>query len=406
MMKSSLDVNALIIGAGPVGATLALALAQAGLKSVIVDPCEPAHVLDKGFDGRTLAISHGSHLLFKALGIWEEMLPFAEPIKKIHISQANHLGYVHYDEKDSNNLAMGYIIENRYLRQILFKSIFNNHLIDCHIPGQVQSLKCHSFFQEAILDKQTSLKTPLVVAADGRNSTTRQQVGLKAHDWSYHQLALVGVLKTEYLHENIAFEHFLPTGPLALLPMQNDLCSFVWSVKKDYGEHLLTLSEQEFSQQLQTAFGDYLGKIELISQRWSYPLSGVFVPQLIAERLALIGDAAHVIHPVAGQGLNLGFRDAVTLAEVVVDAARVGIDIGSAQILERYQRWRRSDIVTLTGVTDLLIRSFSNDSKALGNLRMIGLRLANRLPGVKRFMTHHAMGLLGERPRLLQGFPL
>ncbi len=406
MMKSSLDVNTLIIGAGPVGATLALAFAQAGLKSVIVDPCEPAQVLDKGFDGRTLAISHGSHLIFKALGIWEEMLPFAEPIKKIHISQANHLGYVHYDEKDSNNLAMGYIIENRHLRQILFKSIFNNSLIECCIPDQVQSLKCHSFFQEAFLNKKTPLRMPLVVAADGRNSTTRQQVGLKAHDWSYHQLALVGVLKTEYLHENIAFEHFLPTGPLALLPMQNDLCSFVWSVKKDYGEHLLTLSEQEFSQQLQAAFGDYLGKIELISQRWSYPLSGVFVPQMISERLALIGDAAHVIHPVAGQGLNLGFRDAVTLAEVVVDAARVGIDIGSSQILERYQRWRRSDIVTLTGVTDLLIRSFSNDSKTLGNVRMIGLRLANRLPVVKRFMTQHAMGLLGERPRLLQGLPL
>ncbi len=406
MMKSSLDINTLIIGAGPVGATLALALAQAGLKSVIVDPCEPAQVLEKGFDGRTLAISHGSHLVFKALGIWEEMLSFAEPIKKIHISQANHIGYVHYDEKDSNNLAMGYIIETRYLRQILFKSIFSNPLIECHIPGQVQNLKCHSFFQEAVLKQQTTLRTPLVVAADGRNSTTRQEVGLKAHDWSYHQLALVGVLKTEYLHENIAFEHFLPTGPLALLPMQNNLCSFVWSVKKDYGEHLLTLSEQEFSQQLQTAFGDYLGKLELISQCWSYPLSGVFVPQLIAERLALVGDAAHVIHPVAGQGLNLGFRDAVTLAEVVVDAARVGIDIGSAQILERYQRWRRSDIVTLTGVTDLLIRSFSNDSKALGNLRMIGLRLANRLPVLKRLMTHHAMGLLGERPRLLQGLPL
>ncbi len=405
-MKSSLDINTLIIGAGPVGATLALALAQAGLKSVIVDPCEPAQVLEKGFDGRTLAISHGSHLVFKALGIWEEMLSFAEPIKKIHISQANHIGYVHYDEKDSNNLAMGYIIETRYLRQILFKSIFSNPLIECHIPGQVQNLKCHSFFQEAVLKQQTTLRTPLVVAADGRNSTTRQEVGLKAHDWSYHQLALVGVLKTEYLHENIAFEHFLPTGPLALLPMQNNLCSFVWSVKKDYGEHLLTLSEQEFSQQLQTAFGDYLGKLELISQCWSYPLSGVFVPQLIAERLALVGDAAHVIHPVAGQGLNLGFRDAVTLAEVVVDAARVGIDIGSAQILERYQRWRRSDIVTLTGVTDLLIRSFSNDSKALGNLRMIGLRLANRLPVLKRLMTHHAMGLLGERPRLLQGLPL
>lgn len=406
MMKNSLDVSTLIVGAGPVGATLALALAQAGVKSAIVDTCDPAQVIETAFDGRTLAISHGSHLIFKALGLWEEISAFVEPIKKIHISQANHLGYVHYDEKDSNGFAMGYIIENRHLRRILFKAIFNHPLIQCCIPDEVKSLNRQPFFIEATLEQQEKIKVPLVVAADGRNSITRQQAGLKAHAWSYHQLALVGMLKTEFPHENIAFEHFLPSGPLALLPMQNNLCSFVWSVDKQYGEHLLALPEQEFSAKLQTSFGDYLGKFELVSQRWSYPLGGVLVPQLIAERLALIGDAAHVIHPVAGQGLNLGFRDAVTLAEVLVDAARVGMDIGSAQILERYQRWRRFDVLTLTSVTDLLIRSFSNDSKLLGNLRMIGLRLTNRLPVLKQIMTQHAMGLLGEKPRLLQGLPL
>lgn len=406
MIKQSQDVSTLIVGAGPVGATFALALAQAGVKSAIIDTCDPAQVLEKGFDGRTLAISHGSHLIFKALGLWEEILPFVEPIKKIHISQANHLGYVHYDEKDSNGLPMGYIIENRHLRRILFNAIFNKPLITCRIPHQVKSLDRHPFFIEATLDHQEKLKVPLIVAADGRNSITRQESGLKAHAWSYHQMALVGVLKTEFPHENIAFEHFLPSGPLALLPMQNNLCSFVWSVDKQYGQHLSTLSDQEFSERLQASFGDYLGTLELMGQRWSYPLEGILVPQLIAERLALIGDAAHVIHPVAGQGLNLGFRDAVTLAEVLVDAARVGMDIGSAQVLERYQRWRRFDVLTLTGVTDLLIRSFSNDSKLLGKLRMVGLRLTERLPAVKRVMTQHAMGLLGEKPRLLRGLPL
>ncbi|AIL13306.1 hypothetical protein IM40_07055 [Candidatus Paracaedimonas acanthamoebae] len=406
MMNQPLDVSTLIVGAGPVGATLALALAQAGVKSAIVDTCDPAQVLKKEFDGRTIAISHGSHLIFKALGLWEELSSFVEPIKKIHISQANYLGYVHYDEKDSDGFAMGYIIENRHLRRILFKAIFNNPLINCRISNHVKSLDRQPFFIEATLEQQEKLKVPLVVAADGRNSITRQQAGLKAHAWSYQQIALVGVLKTEFPHENIAFEHFLPSGPLALLPMQNDLCSFVWSIDKQFGEHLLTLSEQEFSDQLRASFGDYLGKFELASQRWSYPLGGILVPQLIAERLALIGDAAHVIHPVAGQGLNLGFRDAVTLAEVLVDAARVGIDIGSAQVLERYQRWRRFDVLTLTSVTDLLVRSFSNDSKLIGNLRMIGLRLTHRLPVLKRVMTQHAMGLLGEKPRLLQGLPL
>lgn len=406
MMKKFLEISPLIIGAGPVGATLALALAQAGVKSTIIDTCDPDQVLKKDFDGRTFAISHGSHLIFKALGLWEDLSAFVEPIKKIHISQANHLGYVHYDEKDSGGWAMGYLIENRHLRQVLFKAIFDHPLIKCCIPHQVKELNRHPFFLEAILESEEKLKTSLVVAADGRNSLTRQQAGLKTHNWSYDQLALVGMLKTEFPHENIAFEHFLPSGPLALLPMQDNLCSFVWSVDKQYGEHLLTLSEQEFSNQLQASFGDYLGKFDLVSQRWSYPLGGTVVPQLVAERLALIGDAAHVIHPVAGQGLNLGFRDAVTLAEVIVDATRLGIDIGSAQILERYQRWRRFDILTLTGVTDLLIRSFSNESKLLGNLRMAGLRLTNRMPLLKRAMTHHAMGLLGEKPRLLQGLPL
>lgn len=406
MIKQPLDVSPLIVGAGPVGATLALALAQTGIKSTLVDPCNPEEVLAKDFDGRTIAISHGSHLIFKALGLWEEITPFVEPIKRIHISQANHIGYVHYDEQDSQGFAMGYIIENRHLRRILFNAIFNHPLITCCIPTHVTNLNRHPFFIEATLESQEQLKTPLVVAADGRHSNTRLQAGLKAHEWSYHQLALVGVLKTEFPHENIAFEHFLPSGPLALLPMPNNLCSFVWSVDKGYGDHLLTLTDQEFSTQLQTSFGDYLGKVDLISQRWPYPLGGTFVPQLIAERVALIGDAAHVIHPVAGQGLNLGFRDAVTLAEVLVDAARVGMDIGSPQILERYQRWRRFDVLTLTGVTDLLIRSFSNESKMMGTFRMMGLRITNRLPLLKRIMTQHAMGLLGKKPRLLKGLPL
>jgi 2-octaprenyl-6-methoxyphenol hydroxylase len=263
----------------------------------------------------------------------------------------------------------------------------------------------------------TRLGTRLVAAADGQNSPLRRAAGIRTVEWRYRQTGIVTTVAHERPHGGIAVEHFLPAGPFAILPMTDEpsadaahagrgRSSIVWTEHADLAPRLLALPDTEFAAELRARFGDFLGAIEPVGPRWSYPLALMQAERCVARRLALIGEAAHVIHPIAGQGLNIGIRDIAALAEIIIDARRLGLDIGDPALLERYERWRRSDALMLAAVTDGLNRLFSNTIPPVRLARDFGLAVVNRLPPLKRLLMQHAMGVLGDRPRLAKGEPL
>jgi 2-octaprenyl-6-methoxyphenol hydroxylase len=256
------------------------------------------------------------------------------------------------------------------------------------------------------LEDGERFRTRLVVAADGRNSPLRQAAGIGVVEWPYRQISIVTTVQHARPHGGVAVEHFLPAGPFAILPMTGNRSSIVWTEHADLAPQILALPEAEFAAELRTRFGDFLGAVEPVGPRFSYRLGLMQADRYIGTRLALLGEAAHVIHPIAGQGLNIGIRDIAALGEAVVDARRLGLDIGDDSVLERYQRWRRADALLLAGVTDGLNRLFSNKIPPVKLARDIGLSIVNRLPPVKRVLMRHAMGMLGERPRLARGEPL
>jgi len=255
----------------------------------------------------------------------------------------------------------------------------------------------------ATLGDATRIHARLVAAADGKDSPLRQAARIRTVEWRYKQTGIVTTVAHERPHAGIAVEHFLPAGPFAILPMTGNRSSIVWTEDAALAPHLVKLPDAEFAAELEARFGDFLGAIEPVGPRWSYSLSLMQAERYIGRRLALVGEAAHVIHPIAGQGLNVGIRDCAALAEAVIDARRLGLDIGDDAVLERYQRWRRFDAVLLAGVTDGLNRLFSNRIAPLKLLRDVGLAAVNRMPPLKRLLMQHAMGTLGSRPRLVRG---
>ena len=257
-----------------------------------------------------------------------------------------------------------------------------------------------------MLDDGRRLGCRLVAAADGKDSPLRRAAGIRAIEWRYPQTGIVTTVAHERPHRGIAVEHFLPAGPFAILPMTGDRSSIVWTEHAALAPLLLALPVAEFAAELRARFGDFLGAIAPVGPRWRYPLSLLLAERYVAGRLALVGEAAHVIHPIAGQGLNIGIRDVAALAELIVDRRRLGLDIGDDSVLERYDRWRRADALLLAGVTDGLNRLFSNTVGPLRLARDVGLAIVNRLPPLKRMLMRHAMGMFGDRPRLARGQPL
>jgi 2-octaprenyl-6-methoxyphenol hydroxylase len=257
-----------------------------------------------------------------------------------------------------------------------------------------------------VLTDGERLRARLIAAADGKDSPLRREAGIPAVEWRYKQTGIVTTVAHERSHAGIAVEHFLPAGPFAILPMTGNRSSIVWTEDAELAPRILELPEAEFAAELRARFGGFLGRIEPVGPRWAYPLALMQAERYVARRLALVGEAAHVIHPIAGQGLNIGIRDIAALAELIVDARRLGLDIGEETVLERYQRWRRADALLLAAVTDGLNRLFSNTIEPIRLARDFGLAVVNRVPPVKRFLMLHAMGLLGARPRLARGLPL
>jgi 2-octaprenyl-6-methoxyphenol hydroxylase len=406
--------DVLIVGGGFVGMTLAAALTEAGLTSAVVDR-EPAKKhLDERADGRASAIAYGSAQVLRSLGLFERMEPNAEPILDIRVSDGGSPLFLHYDHRELAGRVpagdgappFGYIIENRHILAALHEHLGGLANVRQARGVAVADLARDSGGVRARLADGTEIEARLAIAADGRNSMLRRQAGIPVTRWSYDQTAIVCTVAHERPHHGVAHERFLPAGPFAILPMRGNRSSIVWTERARLVPLLLALDKAAFLDQLRRRFGDFLGRIEVASPVFSYPLGLLHADRYIDVRLALVGDAAHAIHPIAGQGLNLGIRDVAALAEILCDARRLGLDIGDGAALERYQRWRRFDSFVLIAATDGLNRLFSNDVAAVRLARDLGLAAVNRMPALKRFFMRHAMGIVGELPRLVRGEPL
>jgi 2-octaprenyl-6-methoxyphenol hydroxylase len=401
------DIELVIAGGGLNGLLLGVACAGAGLTCAVVDREDPAVMLDQDFDGRSSAIAYGSQQVFAALGLWPALAGDAGPIREIRVADADAPLFLHYDHRElGSDAPLGWIIENRVLRRVLVERARALPSLTFLAPLQVDAVETAPAAASAVLANGTRIAANLVVAADGARSPLRRAAGIRATEWRYRQTAIVTTVRHERPHHGIAVEHFLPAGPFAILPMTGNRSSIVWTEREELAARLMALPEPDFAAELGARFGDFLGLVEPAAPRWSYPVGLMLAERYIDRRLALVGEAAHVIHPIAGQGLNLGIRDVAALAELVIDARRLGLDIGDPPILQRYQQWRQLDAVLLAAVTDGLNRLFSNEVAPLRLLRDLGLAAVHRLPPVKRFLMRDAMGVTGDLPRLVRGEPL
>jgi 2-octaprenyl-6-methoxyphenol hydroxylase len=402
-MPSIADV--LVVGGGLVGGALALGLARHGVQTVIVDRLPPRAGISPTFDGRASAIAASGQKLLEGVGLWPRLAAKAEPILDIRVSDGPSLLFLHYDHADLGQGPLGYMLENRDLRGAIADA-FEDSSQTLHVvaPASVTNLSQEADAGAVTLDDGRVLKARLVVAAEGRTSVLRDAAGIKATGWDYPQTAIVATIGHERSHDSIAHERFLPAGPFAILPLKGGhQSSLVWTEQSKRAERFLALDDAAFLEEIDERVGGFLGKLTLIGPRFSYPLGLQFASTYVQGRLALIGDTAHGIHPIAGQGLNLGLRDVGALIEVVVDAKRLGLDPAHASALDQYERWRRADNLLMAGVTDVLNRLFSNSMPPLRLARDLGLGAINRIPPLKKFFMRHAMGTVGELPKLLRG---
>lgn len=404
-MRTYSDV--VIGGGGMVGLTLAVALARGGLKVLLADPVPPARTVEAAFDGRVSAISYSSVRMLKTLGVWERIEPRAQPINDILVTDAK-LGHspspfsLHFDHREIG-APMGFIAENRDIRMALLACAETCDGLHFEWPAATANLRARANAIEVEFDSGKSVAAPIFVAAEGRDSPSRERMGIGLVSWSYPQRGIVATVAHERPHNGVAYEHFLPSGPFAILPMAGNRASLVWTERESLADAILSLPDQQFQEEVAQRFGAHLGNIAVAAPRWSYPLRFHLARAFVRPRFALLGDAAHGIHPIAGQGLNLGFKDVAVLAEVVLDAARLGLDIGGADVLARYERWRRFDSFALAAATDALNRLFSNDLAPLRLARDLGLGIVDGIGPLRRFFMRHAGGDVGQLPRLLRG---
>ena len=407
-----IEAEVLIIGGGLVGTTLAIAFGQAGLDVCVVDMADPVTNLDAGFDGRASAIALATQRLLTGLGLWTALESEAASIINIRVSEGDSLFFLHYDHQDIGDEPFGYMVENRNLRKALFNRLQELETVRVLAPASIVTLDRNNHGVHATLADGRAVRARLTVAADGRGSQTRNSAGIKVTKWSYEQFGIVCTVAHEKCHDFVANEHFLPAGPFAILPLKGNsdrpghCSSIVWTERADLAPAIMKLDDAAFLAELERRFGDFLGAIEVVGPKWCYPLSLQYSQKTISNRLALVGDAAHAMHPIAGQGLNMGLRDVAALAEVVLDARRLGMDIGDGVVLERYQRWRRFDNTLMLAMTDGLNRLFSNNIRPLRLVRDLGLAAVNHLTPLKKFFMRNAMGLVGELPRLMRNQPL
>ncbi len=401
-----MDTDVIILGGGLVGATLALALDVHGVRSIVIDPADPAVMLAPGFDGRASAIASATGRMLDAIGIGAALGGQGCAIRHIRVSDGLEPGKLDF-KPDEGDGALGTMYENKLLRRALFDAATAAKNVDLRMQTRARDVVRGPAGVVATLDDGTTVRAPLLIAAEGRNSPTREAAGITVARWQYDHAAIVGAFHHEFPHEDIAYEIFYPSGPFALLPLPDDdighRSAIVWSVKGADGPAMMKLGDRAFLAEATKRMGGFLGELSAASPRASYPLGFHHAARITAERLVLVGDAAHGIHPIAGQGLNLGLRDAATLAEVLVDGKRLGLDLGDPALLERYQRWRGLDTFMVAAATDTLTRLFGIPGKTASAVRRFGIGAVDRLPPLKNRFMAEARGETGTLPRLLQG---
>ena len=397
----------LILGGGLVGMALALAAARKGLSSHVVDRADTAELTAPGFDGRASAISTASWNLFTNIGLADRLEPLACPIASIAVTDAMRPGRIDFTPEPHEG-SLGRMFANRDLRLALFEAAKDEPLITWHQRAQVVSRERTEHAVAATLADGTRLHASLLVGAEGRGSPTREVAEINVARWDYRHRAIIAGLAHSKPHGNVAWEIFYPAGPFALLPLLDDeqgrhRSALVWTVSEREAEGVLALSNRAFAAEAQKRMHDILGTVTLEGPRSSWPLGFHHTAKITEQRLALVGDAAHGIHPIAGQGFNLGMRDVGALVEVLVEGRRLGLDPGDAQVLARYERWRGLDSFMVALATDGLTRLFGIPGRAPSAVRRLGMAAVQRAPALKRWFMDEARGVSGDLPELLKG---
>ena len=414
-MSTGPDADVIIAGAGMAGVTLAMALNSAGLKSVVVDPQPFELQTEPTFDGRASAISFAAFRQWRALGVTPYLEEHAQRIEQILVTDGKAPGagagptmpaFLRFDAAEiagrTDGEALGYMLENRHIRAGLARAATQAGL-EILAPERVTRVEALPSLARVSLAGGRVLTAPLVVGADGRGSLVRREAGIDTIGWSYSHTAVVATVDLERDHQGVAYEHFLPSGPFAILPLTGSRASLVWTESANRAGALKAARHEAFEAYLNRRFGDFVGRVEAAGHRFTYPLSLQLANQVTAPRVALLGDAAHAIHPIAGQGLNMGLKDVAALAQVVSEAARLGEDMGGELVLDRYARWRSVDNIGVALATDVFTRLFSNDLTLLRAARGEGMAIVNRIGPARRFFMGEAGGAVGDLPRLLRG---
>lgn len=403
-----MDFDSIIVGGGLNGCVLAVALSHIGQKVCLIDAQAKAVRDDPQFDGRAYALALTSKNMLNVLGVWPQIAQYACPMLDIKVSdgragQGAAPWFLHFDHTEIEEGPMGYMLEDRYLRQVLLEMIEADQNI---VHRDLTSVISEQYFPECVqvtTQDGDVIKARLVLGCDGRNSQVAKRAGITRKGWSYDQTSLVCAVVHERPHKNTAHQFFMPEGPLAILPLNENVSSIVWTQSSQRAAEIIEMSDADYLDCLRPCFGDFLGEISLKGGRYSYPLSLSVVDNFVGDRLALVGDAAHGVHPLAGQGLNLGLRDIAALCEVLAHAQRRGEDIAALDVLKRYQQWRRFDTSGSAVATDGINRLFSNDNSMLRALRDWGLGAVNATPSLRRGLIRQAAGLTGDLPKLLKG---
>lgn len=402
------DSDILIAGGGLNGPALALALAQSGLTVTVVDAAPARARAEDDFDGRAYALALASQKLLSAIGLWPMLATNAQPMLEVKASDGRPGEgaapfFLHFDSRELDQTPVGYMLEDRFLYRAFLHAMEVDPKITLLTQTAVTAQEVVPGGIKVTLSDGSTRLVKLLVGADGRRSGVAERAGITREGWGYGQTALVAAIEHELPHQGIAQQFFMPNGPLAILPLPGNRSSIVWSETDANAKVISALSDEDFLAILRPRFGDFLGQIRLAGPRFSYPLNLTLAKSYVAPRVALIGDAAHGVHPIAGQGLNLGLRDVAALAEVLVEATRRGEDLGAPDVLERYQGWRRFDSVSLALGMDTVNKLFSNDNPILRAGRDLGLGIVQAAGPLRRAFMRQAAGLSGPLPRLLQG---